>query len=258
MCLIVFAWRHHPDYPLIVAGNRDETHVRPAVAAHWWEDCPDLLAGRDLEGGGTWMGVSRNGRFAALTNYRDMSHIIPGAPTRGLLVRDCLLSGDDTQTTLERVAAISPGYSPFNLLVSDGETLGIHESSTGSVRLLEPGVYGLSNHLLDTPWPKLLRAREHFERAIDMLPDTSASLSLLRDDLPAADEKLPHTGVSIEWERALSPVFIRTPDYGTRCSTVLTINRQRRCTLQEWSWNPAGEFTGERHYDFTFAENTAG
>lgn len=250
MCLIVFAWRHHPVYPLIVAANRDENHTRPATPLHWWQDCPDLLAGRDLEGGGTWMGIRKNGRFAALTNYRDMSRIIPGAPTRGLLVRDCLLSGDDTMTTLERVAAISPQYSPFNLLVSDGSTLGIHESSIGATRLLQPGLYGLSNHLLDTPWPKLLRARRHFKPAIGTLPDPAAMLALLRDDTPAPDDELPQTGVSPEWERALSPVFIRTPGYGTRCSTLLTVDRQDRVSMHEWRWTPAGEFAGEERHGF--------
>jgi len=250
MCLIVFAWRHHPDYRLIVAANRDEFHARPAAALHWWQDRPQLLAGRDLQGGGTWMGVSRTGRFAALTNYRDPSRLPPAAPSRGLLVRDALLAGDDTATTLERIATVSGQYAPFNLLVSDGETLGIHESSIAATRLLEPGLYGLSNHLLDTPWPKLLRARSHFAEAMKQLPAQSAFLTLLRDETAAPDETLPRTGVSLEWEKMLSPVFIRSADYGTRCSTLLTIAHNGEAAMREWRWHADGGSAGESEQHF--------
>ncbi|THF66420.1 NRDE family protein [Pseudothauera nasutitermitis] len=250
MCLIVFAWRVHPRYPLVVAANRDEFLVRPAQAAHWWPDRPGLLAGRDLEGGGTWLGLSRGGRFAALTNYRDPSRHKPGAPSRGLLVRDALEAGTDAAATLEDLAARAAPYAPFNLLVGDGDALGVLESITGRVRMLEAGVYGLSNGVLDTPWPKLLAARERLAATLRGGLDENALLALLRDDTPAADEHLPDTGVSPEWERWLSPAFIRAPGYGTRCSTLVRFGRDGQVRLREWSWNERGEAAGEIVHDF--------
>lgn len=257
MCLIVVGWQAHPDYPLVVAANRDEFLVRPAVPAHWWTDAPDLLAGRDLEAGGTWMGVSRSGRFAALTNYRDPTLHRPGAPSRGTLVRDCLTASDDAQSRLDAVAAVSAGYAAFNLLVSDGKRLGIHESTTGVVRMLEPGVYGLSNHVLDTPWPKVRLARARFAAGLAQLPAHDAFLSLLRDDTPAPDHHLPETGVSAEWERWLSPAFIRAPGYGTRCSTLIAVHRDGGVIFREWTWDAEGRLASEAIHRFAVAGNSA-
>lgn len=258
MCLIVLAWRAHHDYPLVVAANRDEFLARPASAAHWWPDRPQVLAGRDLEGGGTWMGISRNGRFAALTNFRDPTLRREGAPSRGLLVRDCLSTDDDASQTLARIAAHAAHYAAFNLLVGDGERLGIYASTTGEVRMLEPGIYGLSNHLLDTPWPKVRLARERFAAALADEPDEAAMLTLLRDGEPASDEHLPQTGVSQEWERWLSPAFIRAPGYGTRCSTFLSIRRDGQVRLREWTWAEDGELAGEATHGFTIEASAAG
>ncbi|MBI1906725.1 MAG: NRDE family protein [Rhodocyclales bacterium] len=250
MCLIVVAWQSHPDYPLIVAANRDEFLARPSAPAHWWTDEPELLAGRDLEAGGTWMGVSRSGRFAALTNYRDPTRHVPGAPSRGALVRDCLKASSTPLTTLERIAAQSASYAGFNLLASDGTSLAIHESTTGSVRALAPGIYGLSNHLLDTPWPKVRRAHAHFISAIMQLPDDTELLALLTDPTPAEDVHLPVTGVSPEWERWLSPAFIRAPGYGTRCSTVITQDRAGHTRVAEWSWSDDATLRGQVVHTF--------
>lgn len=245
MCLIILGWQAHPDYPLVVAANRDEFLARPAVPAHWWTDAPGLLAGRDLEGGGTWLGLSRGGRFAALTNYRDPTLHRPGAPSRGALVRGCLTGNEPAVTALSSVAAVSADYAAFNLLACDGRNLGIHESTAGTVRLLGPGIYALSNHLLDTPWPKVRRARERFAAAMtgDLHPD--AVLTLLRDDTPAPEAELPSTGVARDWERWLSPAFIRAPGYGTRCSTFLTMRRDGEVKLREWTWDERGELSGE-------------
>ena len=251
MCLIVLAWQAHPDYRLVVAANRDEFRNRPASPAHWWTDAPHILAGRDLEAGGTWMGITRQGRFAALTNYRDPSDHRPGAPSRGTLVRDCLSGRADTESTLTALAGVSGQYLGFNLFVSDGRTLGIHESSTGTVRELRPGIYGLSNHVLDTDWPKLKRARSQFADALQALPDPEPMLALLRDDTPAADEDLPHTGVSMDWERALSPVFVSTPDYGTRCSSLIIIGHDGNTRFREWTWNAGGEIESQVEHSFT-------
>lgn len=257
MCLIVVGWQAHPDYPLVVAANRDEFLARPALPAHWWSDAPDLLAGRDLEGGGTWMGITRSGRFAALTNYRDPTLHRPDAPSRGILVRNCLTAAanadSDADSTLRRIAAVSPDYAAFNLFVSDGSHLGIHESTTGAVRLLEAGIYGLSNHLLDTPWPKVRLARERFSAALVRLPEDGedALLPLLRDDTAAPDNHLPETGVSAQWERLLSPAFIRAPGYGTRCSTVITMRRDGDVRFVEWTWDEQGALASEVRHRFT-------
>ena len=263
MCLVVFAWRVHPRYPLVLAANRDEFFKRPAAPAHWWTDAPHLLAGRDLEAGGTWMGFSRNGRFAALTNYRDPSRHITGAPSRGALVRDALEDTRDAASCLRDLASWAGACAAFNLLVSDGERLGVLESTTGAVRMLPPGVYGLSNHLLDTPWPKLVKARAGLERALTALPEgadpqhqasedalVSALLDVMRDPTPAADPHLPETGVSLEWERWLSPAFIRAPGYGTRCSSVVLRDRAGRTRLVEWTWDVDGALRSRVEHEF--------
>lgn len=270
MCLVVFAWRVHPRYPLVLAANRDEFLARPAAPAHWWTDAPELLAGRDLEAGGSWMGLSRGGRFAALTNYRDPSRHLAGAPSRGALVRSALEDARDAATCLHDLAAHAKPYAAFNLLVGDGERLGVLESTTGSVHMLRPGVYGLSNHLLDTPWPKLVRARAglaqqlaglatgtdahatgtdaHAAGSEDALVD--ALLALMRDPTPAADPHLPATGVSLEWERWLSSAFIRAPGYGTRCSSVVLRDHTAHTRFVEWTWDAHGELRSQVEHRF--------
>lgn len=251
MCLIVFAWQCHPDTPLVVAANRDEYLARPASPAHWWTDAPDLLAGRDLEAGGSWMGVSRSGRFAALTNYRDPSRQRPGSPSRGALVRAALHSDAPAEQVLHELAQDCARYADFNLLVGDGGTLGVLESTTAAVRMLPPGVYGLSNHLLDTPWPKLVKARASLADSLGAAALDAALLALLRDATPAPDPHLPNTGISLEWERWLSPAFIRAPGYGTRCSTVVVRERHGTQRLREWTWDAHGELRGEVRHRYT-------
>jgi len=244
MCLILIAWRGVAKYPCVVAANRDELHSRPAAAAHWWPSRPPILAGRDLSAGGTWLGMTRTGRFAALTNYRDPEQRRSGTPSRGTLVASILMSGDSLERSLEQLRGVSADYNAFNLLFSDGERLAIYESARGSGRVLGPGIYGLSNHLLDTPWPKVQTAKSRLSRALANLDTTDALLALLRDEAPAPDAQLPRTGVSLPWERLLSSAFVRAPDYGTRCSTVLRIDASRRACFDEWTWDAAGKAAG--------------
>jgi uncharacterized protein with NRDE domain len=239
-----------------VAANRDEFHARPAAPAQWWPDRPQILAGRDLEAGGTWLGLTRGGRFAALTNYRDPEQRRVQAPSRGTLVTSLLESGASVAEGLAYLRGVGADYNGFNLIFSDGESLGIFESVPGLGRELEPGIYGLSNHLLDTPWPKVQNAKSRLTAALDGITDTAPLLGLLRDDRPAPDAQLPRTGVSLEWERLLSSAFVRAPDYGTRCSTIIRIATGGRAYFDEWSWNSAGadvgkvslQFELERHY----------
>jgi uncharacterized protein with NRDE domain len=240
MCLVLVAWRGHAKSPCVIAANRDEFHSRPAAAAQWWPSLPPILAGRDLSAGGTWLGLTRTGRFAALTNYRDSGQRRPDAPSRGALVASILMSSDTIDQSLEYLTRVSADYNGFNVLFSDGARLAIYESMRGSGRELGPGIYGLSNHLLDTPWPKVQTAKSRLTSALSQPATTDALLKLLRDDQPAPDEQLPRTGLSLQWERLLSSAFVRAPDYGTRCSTVVRIDENRRACFDEWTWDAAG------------------
>lgn len=244
MCLILVAWRAHPDFPLVVAANRDESFGRPSLAAHWWEDHPDILAGRDLEAGGSWLGITRQGAFAGLTNFRDTKAPDTEAPSRGTLVANMLQNTPRVDQGLAWLQEQGPRYKGFNLIFSDGQDLAVHESAVGRGRLLAPGIYGLSNHLLDTPWPKVVTAKSRLHAALEHLPDTTALLALLRDDQPAPDGELPLTGLSMAWERMLSSAFIRAPGYGTRCSTIITVDRMGQACFQEWTWTETGDLAG--------------
>jgi uncharacterized protein with NRDE domain len=245
MCLVLVVWRAHPRYACVVAANRDEFHARPTAPAAWWPDHPKIFAGRDLEAHGTWLGLSRTGRFAALTNYRGPAQRRGAStPSRGTLVTAMLESGATVADCLAYLKEVGANYNGFNLIFSDGERLGIYESVPGTGRELGPGIYGLSNHLLDTPWPKVLNAKGRLQSALDAMNDTTPLLHVLRDEEPAPDEQLPQTGVSLEWERLLSSAFVRAKDYGTRCSTIIRIEPQGRAYFEEWSWNSDGADIG--------------
>lgn len=253
MCLILLAWRSHPDFDLVVAANRDEFFVRPTAQASFWDDAPGILAGRDLEAGGTWMGVARNGRFAALTNFRAPEHHLAGRPSRGRLVADFLAGDDAPADYLGRSAAYGAGCNGYNLLVADRDRLWWATNIGGERRELPPGVYGVSNHLLDTPWPKVGAGKTALAQAIHALPDDTGLLALLRDDGIHPDASLPQTGVSLEWERLLSSAFVRSPAYGTRSSTILLrspADRGGRIVFDEQTWLPAGRPGPRRRFSF--------
>jgi uncharacterized protein with NRDE domain len=249
MCLIAIAWQAHPRYPLVVAANRDEWRDRPAAPAHWWPDAPGLLAGRDLQAGGTWMGVTRGRRFAAVTNFRDPSDRRSTALSRGTLVTAFLLGDDAPEAFLGRLAPSASQYNGFNLLVGDGDTLLYFGSREGEVRAVEPGVHALSNHLLDEPWPKVQRARAVLGES---LGDGDEPLfAMLSDATPAPDSLLPDTGVGLERERMLSPILIAGPDYGTRASTVLRAGREA-ARFEERTRDASGAVTSVAAFDFPF------
>jgi uncharacterized protein with NRDE domain len=251
MCLVILAWRQHPDFPCVLAANRDEFLARPAEPAHWWAGEPPLLAGRDLQAGGTWLGLARGGRFAALTNYRDRALQREGAPSRGALVTQLLREPGALPGAVAAVARAGAACNPWNLLAGEaGGALYYHASTTGETRALPPGLYVLSNHRLDTPWPKVERARAGAAAAIAAMPDERAWLELLGDRTLAPDEALPDTGIGLAWERPLSAVHIRMAGYGTRCSTLLALAADGRARLHEWTWGAEGELAAER--DFTF------
>jgi len=250
MCLILVAWRVHPNFPCVVAANRDEYFGRPTAEADWWEEPEQILAGRDLQAGGTWLGVTRTGRFAALTNFRDPAVTKPDAPSRGALVTGFLTAAGSTSEGLKEIARRGAQCNPFNVLCSDGQDLGVYESTTGLGRILAPGVYALSNHLLDTPWPKVTQAKSRLAEALNDLPQSAAMLDLLRDTEPAVDEDLPRTGVSLELERMLSSAFVRGENYGTRCSTIVTADAGGAATFAEWTWDQSGSLAGMTRYHF--------
>ena len=251
MCLIFLSWRRHPAYPLVVAANRDEFYARPTAPAAYWEDAPGLLAGRDLEGGGTWLGVTRSGRFAALTNYRRGGGQVANAPTRGRLVSDFLTSDSSPADYLEALVEKSPAYNGFNLLVGDAESLCWFSTHGGQPLMLDNGIYAVSNELLDTPWPKVVRGKKIFEDLLEAKHiDPSAIFDLLADRETAADAALPDTGIGLARERTLSPIFISSGDYGTRSSSVLLAGADGKVAFHERSHDPGSNTASTLTYDF--------
>jgi len=241
VCLIIFAWKARADLQLAVAANRDEWRDRPSEPAHWWPDDPELLAGRDLEAGGTWMGITRGGRFAAVTNFRDPSERRSSARSRGTLVTELLLGPDSPGDFLARLAPRANQYNGFNLIAGDGDTLWYYSSREDAPRKIEPGVHGLSNHLLDEPWPKVVNGRARMREALVSTDPVPQLFELLSDRSRVEDSQLPRTGVGIEWERRLSSALITGSDYGTRASTVLTIDAAGKARFEEHVMGPLGD-----------------
>lgn len=250
MCLILLAWKSHSRYPLVVAANRDEYFARPSSPIHYWPDAPNLLAGRDLEAGGTWLGLTTDGRFAAVTNYRDPSRNETDKRSRGALVADYLRRSIDPASYVHEIDEAGTHYNGFNLLCGDTQQMHYVSNRGGPPRQLGPGIYGLSNHLLDTPWPKVAQAKSVFGKVLDVLPDTAPLFALLSDDKHAADACLPATGVSLEWERLLSAAFVRSPDYGTRSSTVVVRSFEGAGWMEERSFGPGAQAIGTARCEF--------
>lgn len=241
MCLIGIAWRHDPRAELVVAANRDEFHARPSAPAAAWADAPDVFGGRDLRSGGSWLAVSTRRRFAAVTNVRRMIPPNPGAPTRGALVADFVRGADSASAFADRLRPVAGAYAGFNLLLYDGAELLYVDNHPEFERAgVAPGVHVVSNDQLDTPWPKSLRLRSAMERSAD----DATLLAALADPVPARDDELPDTGVGLELERMLSPPFIVTPEYGTRCSTLVRV-AAGRIQFLERRFDPSGALAGE-------------
>jgi len=234
MCLILFLHAKHAAFQLVLGANRDEVYDRPTAPLGFWDDCPDILGGHDLKIGGTWMGITRTGRFAALTNLRDPALQHDGAPSRGLVVTDFLRGDMNPRNYLENLRDSGTAYNGFNLLAGKGPDLFYYTSRTGEIRELLPGLYGLSNRFLDTPWPKVEKGKREFGRlASSDIPDKEAIFDLLADRSVPPDDRLPQTGVGIEWERILSPLFIESEIYGTRSSSVLLVGKDGQVRFTE-------------------------
>ena len=226
MCLILFAYHVHPKYKLIVAANRDEFYQRSTAPAQFWEDNPEILAGRDLEKMGTWMGVTRMGQFAALTNYRDPNEVTDGKHSRGELVTKALQYNGDIKDYMQSLARNNDRYPGYNLIAGDGDNLYYYSNVGKELQRVTPGIYGVSNHLLNTEWPKVQMGTAGLGEILNTNHEDFVEplFTLLQKSEQAPDERLPKTGVTLELERMLSPMFISSENYGTRSSTVLLMS----------------------------------
>jgi uncharacterized protein with NRDE domain len=242
MCLILLSFKQHPVYPLVFAANRDEFYDRPTAPASFWEDRPDLLAGRDLKEGGTWLGITRGGRMAALTNYRDPASVKLQAPSRGWLVKDYLCGREDTDIYLKKLEKQADLYNGFSVILGDPSRLYYFSNRNGTIELT-PGLYGLSNSLLNTPWPKVERGKQSLGALLSQTDDPPPEnlFSILKDQTRSEDHQLPDTGIGLEWERILSSMFITSPIYGTRSSSLLLVDRHRCVTFMERIYNGGSE-----------------
>ncbi len=235
MCILLLSLRQHSQYPLIVAANREEDYDRPTRAAAFWDDAPHVLAGRDLLQGGTWLGITRQGRFAAVTNFRSHEANRPNGPSRGALVSGFLIGGQTPDDYLAEVVANGHSYNGFSLIVGVDNEFRYYSNQESEPRRLTSGLYGVSNHLLDTPWPKLLRGKRELGKLLlaDNEPTPEKLFSILADATMADDDQLPDTGIGIDNERLLSPLFVNAGNYGTRSSTVVLIDKSGHATLVE-------------------------
>jgi uncharacterized protein with NRDE domain len=234
MCLIFFSIKQHPTYKLVVAANRDEFYNRKTAAADFWKDNPNIVGGRDLEANGTWMGMTTSGKISMLTNYRDPKNINPHAPSRGQLVSDYLEQNIAPEKYLKWIESKAATYNGFNLLVGTTEEFFYLSNYKAGINKIESGLYGLSNHLLETPWPKVSRGKQKLAQLLKTETISSQLLfEFLYDNERAPDDQLPDTGIGLERERALSSMFIKSPGYGSRCSTVILIDQENNVEFSE-------------------------
>ena len=258
MCLIVFAWKAHPAYPLVLAANRDEYFSRPTLPLDYWKDLPDVLGGRDVEKGGSWYATHMDGRWAPVTNFRDGTASRPTAPSRGALVRNYLASATHARDYVSQISGSLAEYPGCNLLIGDDQNLyfvsnrsrGLHRAQA---QLVSAGIHGLSNDSLDTPWPKVERSKRRMKRLLGSQPEQLSDelFGLLADRSLADEGALPSTGVPLEWEKKLSAPFIISDNYGTRASTVMLVGNDGDVSVQERSFGSGGTELTRRAFSFS-------
>jgi len=240
MCLCLFAVNEHDEFPFILIANRDEFRKRPAAKADFWADYPNVLAGRDLEGMGTWLGTNKAGKIAFLTNYRHPDFFNRKGPTRGTLVSNFLIGDDNGESYLQSIEN-TEAYNGFNLVVGTATELFFYSNVENEIKAITSGIHGLSNAFLDTSWPKVDDGKAKLKAAIESNTlDSDNLFSILHDSSFAKTEDLPETGVAPELEKVLSAKFINTPDYGTVCSTVIKFDRNDNCFFEERTFNAMG------------------
>ena len=250
VCLVILAFDAHKNYPLLVAANRDEFHARPTRKADWWSDAPDIVGGRDLQAGGTWLGVQRGGRFATVTNYSGAAEKRAGVRSRGHLVTDFLQGTKSPVAYLESIRG--DDYAGFNLLVTDGASLGYLSNRGGGLRELPPGVYGLSNATLDEPWEKVERSKNLLLQLIDAgSVNKSQLLRILGDRNKGPVDEVRSDRLPFAIAHAITAPFIVTAEYGTRCSTIVRADSNGRWDLQERRFDASGDNVGESRYSFS-------
>lgn len=250
MCLIVFAINHHPDYPLILAGNRDEFFARPTTPAAQWQDHPALFGGRDVHAGGTWMALHQDGRIASVTNYRDLKNLKDDAKSRGELPVNYLLGSQSANAFLAKLHPEAQLFNGFNLLLYERKAMYHYSNYEGKINRVTDGVHGLSNALLDTPWPKVNRLKQAFTEAISSDFTHASLLDLMHDDELAPDEQLPDTGVGYDLEKMLSAICIRSEKYGTCSSSVITVSKSGEIAFTERTYPVGGRKAGEVEFRF--------
>ena len=250
MCLILFAYRQHADYPLVVIANRDEYYARPTQCAHWWDDA-EIFAGRDLEARGTWLGVNRRGHFAAVTNVREPGSMTAGKRSRGDLTRDYLAGNEPVADYLQRLSMHDQDYAGFNLLLGDRHGLWFYSNRDHRILSIEPGIYGISNGKFDEPWPKLSSGKTELGAMLQGDMDTHELMEILTDHRIAEDHELPSTGVSLDIERLLSSRFIHSAEYGTRASSVVLISKNRNIDFREQNFTTNGSDGEPIHESFS-------
>lgn len=251
MCLVLIAKGIHPRFPMVLAANRDEYYQRPAEQAHFWQDNPGILSGRDLEKGGTWLAVDRRGRIAAVTNFREPSRKKRGHRSRGYLVSEYVMGDLVPSDYLDRLSGQVDEYDSFNLFVGDRNTLCFISTFNRELQQLRSGIYGISNGDLDYPWPKVVKGKQVMQQILesDRL-DTGRLFELLQDRETPPDGDLPETGVGLDIERMLSPIFVNGKEYGTRCSTVITLDNENNLYFAEVTYDVQGRHNAPVEYEF--------
>lgn len=255
MCLILLSYDTHPVYRMVLAANRDEYYNRPTKPLAFHDDSPNILGGRDLKQHGMWLGVTRTGRFAAITNFRDPGLSNPDAPSRGHLVRKFLSGQKTPEGYLEQVKTAGDSYNGFNLIVGDGSGLFYYSNRGKIIQRLNPGLYGVSNHLMDTPWPKIKKGKVALENLLNGKEKIRSEdiFNILKDGSYPPDDMLPNTGVGRDWERILSPLFITSSFYGTRSSSIILMSRTGETTFIERTFIPDSAVSRiEKTREFSF------
>lgn len=249
MCLILFAYKVSKQYPLVLAANRDEFFHRPTAPLHFWKSNPAILAGQDLEQGGTWFGVHKDGSFAALTNFRDPASIKQDAPSRGEIIIDFLNARKPVETYFNEFKKKAAAYNGFNLIFGNIENLFWTSNLKNTMEKIEPGIHGLCNRFLNTPWPKVESGKKALQNCIHDTITSASLFSMLRDQSVPDDTRLPHTGVGLEWERILSPLFIQSDIYGTRSSIVMLVGQDGTIEITERTYDFEKDLTcSDRHF----------
>ena len=251
MCLIFIALKDHSNYKLVVAANRDEFYSRRTAPAAVWDDHPEIIGGRDLEAKGTWLGMTKAGKLCMVTNFRDLKNLKSQAPSRGKLVTDFLSGKTDTEEYLSRVEAKADQYNGFSLIAGTVDALYYFSNYRSGIILLNSGLFGLSNHLLETPWPKVEKGKKEIQRLLKE-PTISADqlFKVLSDETISPDDQLPDTGVGLDRERSLSPAFIKSPGYGTRSSTVILVDYENRVSFHERVYDPETSRMSFQHFQY--------